>query len=410
MAGLNPFAGLLKGRGTDDRKVGDDPVGRFNRWAAGTTRGRTSYAQAMAAEKAMAHPVTYLCLDKIAKTVASIPWRVELEGEKQGRKNELAQLAEVFSSPTDHLSGAELRYWMALVFACYGRLPLKVGRSAARNGLPNGLYPLSPPHFRTELDKSGRIKRYVYGVDRASEEALQTSRQARDTKDSAQGRPYAFEIVRPNLNASPLDGGTNAPLIAAGLPAEIITLLMQRAHDTADGTPNLRHIVTSQKPLTRADQNEIAGELEGRRPGDGDGGSLLFLENAELTLHTLDDGVADMHGKIPSDDMARRIAGLFGVPVALLGLGAADGAKFASNYGESRLSFLQDTIAPGYLTPIAEGLSRHVCPEGVRLAFDLDAMPALRDARADRAAKLEKVTFLTDDEKREMCGLPPASA
>jgi len=36
-----------------------------------------------------------------------------------------------------------------------------------------------------------------------------------------------------------------------------------------------------------------------------------------------------------------------------IGLGSADAAKYANNYGESRLSFWQDTIVPSYLSPIA---------------------------------------------------------
>jgi len=105
--------------------------------------------------------------------------------------------------------------------------------------------------------------------------------------------------------------------------------------------------------------------------------------------------------------MTRQIAGVFGVPIALMGLGSADAAKFANNYQESRLSFWQDTIVPCYLSPIAAGMTQALCPPGARIQFDLDAVPALWQGRSKLGESLSKVGFLTDDEKREILGYEP---
>jgi phage portal protein BeeE len=93
--------------------------------------------------------------------------------------------------------------------------------------------------------------------------------------------------------------------------------------------------------------------------------------------------------------------------VALLGLGAADGAKFASNYKESRTAFYEDTIIPEYLTPIAEGLTEALADDGLEVVFDHDSIPALQYAKAERAVKVSKIDFLDDNEKRELCGFKP---
>ena len=58
------------------------------------------------------------------------------------------------------------------------------------------------------------------------------------------------------------------------------------------------------------------------------------MYNTDVKVHTLDNQLGDIHAKLPLDDMTRQIAGVFGVPVALLGLGSADAAKYASNYVE----------------------------------------------------------------------------
>jgi phage portal protein BeeE len=105
--------------------------------------------------------------------------------------------------------------------------------------------------------------------------------------------------------------------------------------------------------------------------------------------------------------MTRQVAGVFGVPIALLGLGSADAAKYANNYEQSRLAFWQDTIVPGYLKPTAAGLTAMLCPSGARIMYDLDAIPALWAGRAMLGATLSKVNCLTTDEKRDILGFKP---
>jgi hypothetical protein len=105
--------------------------------------------------------------------------------------------------------------------------------------------------------------------------------------------------------------------------------------------------------------------------------------------------------------MSRQIVGAFGIPIALIGLGGADAAKFAHNYTESRRSFWEDTLTPEYFVPFATGLTSALCPFGARVAFKYDEIQAIEDIRIENAAKLSKVNFMTRDEKRAMVGLLP---
>src|SRR4029077_17777752 len=142
--------------------------------------------------------------------------------------------------------------------------------------------------------------------------------------------------------------------------------------------------------------------LAASAPGEDESGQVLFLFNTTIKVDKLDNQLADIHSKIPLDDMTRQIAGVFGVPVPLLSLGSADAAKYAGNYVESRLSFWQDTIVPCYLAPIAAGMKQALCPSGARIVFDLDAIPALNAGRSALGESLSKVTFLTANEKRKI--------
>jgi phage portal protein BeeE len=169
----------------------------------------------------------------------------------------------------------------------------------------------------------------------------------------------------------------------------------------------VKYIVTAEKTLTRQQKETLTRHLEQSAAGEEHSGEVIFLYNTDIKVHKLDNELKDIHAKLPLDDMTRQIAGVFGVPVALLGLGSADAAKYASNYVESRLSFWQDTIIPSYLSPIAAGMTQAICPYGARISFDFDGVAALWDGRARIGVMLSKVNFLTTTEKREILGFKP---
>lgn len=53
-----------------------------------------------------------------------------------------------------------------------------------------------------------------------------------------------------------------------------------------------------------------------------------------------------------------------------------------------------------------DGFSMFLCAPGSRVIFDRDSIPALKKSRADIAAVYEKVTFIDENEKREVTGWP----
>ena len=118
---------------------------------------------------------------------------------------------------------------------------------------------------------------------------------------------------------------------------------MQRAYDTASGHPNIKYVITSDKTLTKQQVDALKEHLEKSGPGESGSGNVLFLYNTKIEVHMMDNKLGDIHSKIPLDDMTRIIAGVFGVPVALLGLSNADSAKYSNNYEQSRLALWQDT-------------------------------------------------------------------
>lgn len=395
---------VLKAR--PNRSPKDAPIPPTSMWVTSSRRNIVQYGNAVAAEKALEHPIIFRCLHKLGTSVQQVQWYAEADPDvpasERANATTIKALNALLKSPNDALAPDQLRYWMTLAYAVFGRVPFKVGVGVEK--LPTGIYPLDARYLQSVTDERGLIKGYTYSSSAPSSGVFDTRRVA---ERAGHTKGYAHEIYTPNLSAS-LECGKNITALAAiGMPSDIITKLMQRAYDAACGHPNTKYIVTAEKTLTERQKQAIKDHVEESGPGGDESGNILFLSNTEVKVHPLNNDLSDIHSKMPSDDMARMICGAFGIPISLIGLGAADGAKFAGNYKESRQSFWEDTIVPGYLTPFQTGLTAALCPPGARIRFDLDTIDAIQDSRATRAANLERVTFMTNDEKREIAGFAP---
>lgn len=359
------------------------------------------------ASYALKHPSVYRVVNKIATSVQSVDWYAEVDAKlpksEQASATVIKELNYLLQSPNDNWAGEQLRYWIAMNYALYSRVPMKIGSGV--KGTPNAIYPLDAQYVSATLNDRGQVSNYKYG-DGQTEQTLKTRKQVElAAADGSLKDSYAHEIVIPTLSGTfSYNKGTSVPLQTLKLPMHIITCLLQRAADTAAGHPNMKYVITAEKTLTKPQKEALKQHIEESTPGEEESGSVLFLHNTKIEVHELDNKLEDIHTKIPSDDMTRIIAGVYGVPISLVGLGAADSAKFAGNYKESRLSFWQDTMVPAYLKPIAGGLTQALCPPGAKIMFDLDSVPALWEGRADLGEKLGKVDVLTPTEKREILG------
>lgn len=393
---------IFKAAAPPERKPSDDPARAVNNSAG--RKSAVNYNSVMAANSAMAHPIVFRCIHKIAVAVQTVPWRAvadpSLPEAKRAKKGTLDTLNAVLQSPNDLMTGAQLRYWMAINKATYGRMGIKVGMGALQE--PNAMYPLAADQLSLDTDEKGNLLRFLYGNGDKAEPIPPKKR-------AEPGKAYAFEISTPGLEAgkgAAADRCINA-LQAIGLPSQITRLLLQRAIDTASGHPNTKYLIIGEKTLTNKQKKDIIEHIENTEPGQDSSGNVLFLYNASFKVEKLDNELNDIHSKVPMDDMTRMIYSAFGIPIALAGLGAADAAKFAGNFDGSRRSFWEDTIIPEYLTPMAQGLTSYFAPPGAIIEFDYDGIPALAEARAVRAKEVNGIDYLTYDEKRKLAGFGP---
>lgn len=389
-----------------ERRESDRPVETI--FTSRGERAVITYPEQIEAAKALLHPVLFRVVNKIAISVQSVKWYAEEDPDvpvnERASKSSIKKINSALGSPNDYMTAEQLRYWMGLNFALNARVNFKVGLGI--DNLANGIYPLNPAATTRVLNDKGFTAGYKYGTGEKAERY--PTRAISDRAPGTMKPAYVSEIYTPSLDGSMENWKSNSPLTSLHLPAQVVSLLLRRAIDTASGHPNTRYVVVAEKTLTDKQKVALREQLENSGAGDEDSGKVLMLYNTKVEIHKLDNDLSDIHSKMPMDDMTRMIAGAYGVPIALLGLGASDGAKFAGNYIESRQAFWEDTIVPGYLSPIAGGMTSAIAIDGMRIVFDLDSVPALQDSRVARAVKLSPVNFLDQNEKRELCGYLPS--
>ena len=151
----------------------------------------------------------------------------------------------------------------------------------------------------------------------------------------------------------------------------------------------------------------LKDELAGAFSGAMNAGRPLLLEGG-LKWQSLSLSPTDMDFAALKAAAARDIALAFGVPPVLLGL---PGDATYSNYREANRALWRLTILPmasKIFGALVEGLAAWF-PEGA-LAIDLDHVPALAEDRQALWQQVNAATFLDEDEKRAMLGLPARGA
>lgn len=376
----------------------------------GGTVAVVKWNETIAAKAAMSHPIVYRALNKIAEAAGQVEWLVQEDSQATAEERSKAaprvsDIQQLLNNPNPGMSAGMLRYWMALNFASHGRIPMRVTMSATSREKANGLYPLEASKVYVDLNERAVAQKYEYGTGDKKEIFNSKSSWDRLTADG-KGKGFADQIWKPGLRGYQHKDDANAPLGAVALPAEVVRLLLIRALQTASGHPNVRYMVTCSRTLTTPQLQALKDHLNEDHGVTGpDAGKIPILQNAsDIEIHTLSNDLSDIHSKMPSDDMARLIFGAFGIPIALAGMGAADGAKFSGNYSESRLSFWEDTMIPGYITPMFDGLTRMLCPPGLKIVPDIESVPALLAGRIIAMKEANGIMFLTTTEKRELFG------
>lgn len=331
--------------------------------------------------------IVYRCVNLISRGLASVPWLL-YRGEEEILHHPLLTL---LNSPSPRQAGS------AFMEAVVGYLLLS-GNSYVEavfddQGTPRELHPLRPDRVKIIPGEDGSPLAYEYSVNGKS---------CRIPCDPVTGESSVlhlkfFHPLNDWYGMSPVEAASQS-IDQHNTVAGHNLALFQNA-----GRPSGAFMVPNGLSTTQRDS--FRDDLERLYQGYKNAGKIVVIEGEckwqEMGLSPKD--LDFIEGKNLS---AREIAQAYGVPPMLVGV--PGDATFA-NYKEARFHLWEDTIIPLLEYLVAE-FNLWLVPlmdEGLRLGYDLDAIPALAPRREAAWAKVAAADFLTINERRQAVGYTP---
>ncbi len=334
---------------------------------------------ALAREGFAGNPIGYRAIRMIAEAAASIPLLAYV-GEKDVSEHPVLKL---LTRPNAGQPGREFFEML------YGFL-LVAGNAyvekVALDGHPRELFALRPDRMKAIASANGWPEAFEYSVNgqsvRLPREAVLHVRLFNPLNDHYGMSP--LEAAQRSIDTHNAAAAWNkAMLDNSARPSGALVYAAADGHLTADQFERLK------------------GELAQSYQGASNAGRPMVLEGG-LDWKEMGFSPKEMEFIEAKNAAAREIALAFGVPPMLLGI---PGDNTFANYAEANRGFWRQTVVP-IAGRMAEALSGFLGAdfEGLRLAHDLDQVEALSSDREALWARVEKASFLTDDEKRAAVG------
>ncbi|ACT58941.1 phage portal protein [Hirschia baltica] len=350
------------------------------------TRDKISLAR----EGMVNNAIGYRCVRLIAEAAAGVRWKAS-----EGGEDALALL----DNPNPEQSGIEL------MEAFYGHLQTNgnaylhgvVLDDGAQPQLPRQIYTLRPDRVTPIIGAHGWPLGWNYKVDRMGKRFMREA--------DGWSPVLHFKLFHPLHDHDGL-----APLEAAGKAVDVHNAGAAWAKALIDNSARPSGALVYGKGgdrMTPEQFSRLKQELEELHTGASNAGRPMLLEGG-LDWKPMSLTPADMDFIAARHDAAREIALAFGVPPMMLGI---PGDNTYSNYKEANMAFWRLTVLP-LVEKAGRSLSNwlSVRSQGrIELRPDLESITALTSERDALWARLENASYISDDEKRELAGLPPVT-
>ena len=335
--------------------------------------------------------IAYRCVRLIAETAASVGFCVTREGQHERHDPVLT----VFDHSNIETSFTEIleQFYGYLQVAGNGYLEaIKIDDRII------GFRALRPDRVEVKTSPNGHKIGYAYRVNNQT-------RLIKDDIAKGQCGVYHMRLFHPKD-----DHYGYAPMRAAARAIDMHNEGARWAKALLDNSARpsgalIYKGASGTEQLSRDQFDRLKAELEQAHSGADRAGRPMLLEGG-LDWKAMSLSPTDMDFLNARREAAREIALAFGVPPMLLGI---PGDNTYSNYKEANLAFWRIVILP-LVKKTASGLQRWLRPyygPDVSITVDMDGIPALSDERGALWNRLTQASFLTDEERRKMAGLPP---
>jgi len=335
------------------------------------------------------NPVVFQCIRLISQSVASVPFICQ---SSETKKLTDSHLKDLLNYPNEEMEGMSLIEELTSSLLISGDAYLK---ATFLDAIPSSLYLLRPDRVKVVTDQKGWVKGYDYHSGSHSERYL--------IDDEKLSPIIHFKLFNPSndhYGFSPLEAALTSLDVHNSAMAWNKSLLDNAARPSGA----LIYGGADRNNLTDAQFERLKSELETQFSGATNAGKPLLLEGG-LQWQSMSHSPKDMDFLEAKNSAARDIALAFGVPPMLLGI---PGDATYANYKEANRAFWRHTIVP-LLKKVAAGFSHwwQGFEPDILLKADLDQVDALSEDRDKIWDRMEQISFLTTNEKREALGYPP---
>lgn len=337
--------------------------------------------------------VVFRCVRMIAEAAAATPFRVSENGAVMATH----PIIDLLAQPNAGQDGA------GMLEALYGHLQLSGDAyleavSMNDGSAPAELHVLRPDRMRVIPGADGWPEAYDYSVGGRAHRFDMTT----ETQPILHLR--SFHPQDDHYGLSPMKAAAAALDIHNSAGAWSKALLDNAAR------PSGAIVYNGEGGVGLSDEQfrRLSEELTTSHQGAQNAGRPMLLEGG-LDWKPMGFSPSDMEFLKTKEAAAREIALAFGVPPQLLGL---PGDNSYANFQEANRAFYRQTVLPLARragAAIANWLGWRY-GASLKLAPDLDQIPALAQERDAQWRRIASADFLSPDEKREMLGLPPQNA
>jgi len=386
-----PFRNFLR---REPARANEEKASRTGALVALFSQGRPRWTprdyHALAREGYAKNPIAFRSVRMIAEAAANVPLLL-YEGAREHDEHPLLKL---LSRPNPRQTGADLIEQLAGYLLVAGNAYLE--RVSVLDEVRE-LHALRPDRMKVIPGAEGWAEAYEYSAGGTS------VRFAMNEQPAPILHLTLFNPLDDHYGMSPLEAAQASLDVHNAASAWNKALLDNAARPSGA-------LVYSAAGGNLSDEQfeRLKNELESHYQGAANAGRPLLLEGG-LDWKGLSLSPKDMDFVEAKHIAAREIALSFGVPPMLLGI---PGDNTYSNYAEANRAFYRQTVVP-LVTRIASALGHWLGESfsgNLRLALDLDEVPALSIEREALWKRVGEASFLSDDEKRAATGYEPLPA
>lgn len=333
----------------------------------------------------------------VAKSVASVPLLLSHQSQRGEREMVFQHpILELLRQPNPYTSGIDFMEHIAMHQMISGNAYiLKIKNS---KGDIKELYALRPDRITVEVNERGitgykyttNNKEITYKMDQINGECdvlhIRNFHPTNDVLGLSVFESASYSIEQHNQASV----WTQALLKNSARPSGVLVVKNE------NGTN-----------LTEEQYNKLKEQMDECFSGYGNAGRPMLLEGG-LEWQSIGYKPVELDLTNSKNAMAREIALAFGVPSYLLGI---PGDNTYNNLSEAKTILWEQTVLPmltNILNYLGNWLRHDYEDKNFNLTYDIEKISIFAEHRERMFDKLNKVDFLTANEKRAILGFPPS--